>query len=1082
MATPPDQLMAVIASSIKKFPDPVLGINNDGQFVYANDYAFLYLGYSSDELMEMYIWDIEPTYSKEQFTLDWKHQKKSPTSIASQHRTKDGHEIPVSVMPIYEKCGDIEICICHVKIISLSENQTVAACQTALESTQAHGKLLEKPEVQKNLLRGVIDELPIPLTVKNYEGKFVLVNKALALLYGVADPSEMIGKDDGDYIPDPKQAEFFRQNVRQIMDEGKTHTVYEDSYDAPTGEKRHYMSIKKPFLTHEGKKHILVIANDVTDIRKAEQSLLQYKKIMSVSYDFLSFQNKQGIYQAVNEAYLKAFNISREQIIGKSNREILGEEHYDTYIKPKFEKALSGDVDSYETWVDFPALGNRFVEVNYYPYRPESDGDIEGVVVKVNDITDRKLIAEALDEQKQLLRGVIDELPNPLIVKDYDGKFVLTNKAVATLYGVDNPTDMVGKDDGDYIPDPNQAEFFRQNVRQIMDEGKTQTVYEDSFDANTGERRNYMSTKKPFLNPKGEKEILVIANDITEIRKAQKTLVQYEKIMSLSRDFLAYLDKDGVYQAINDAYVNAFQLTREEIIGKSAEQLLGKEFYQTHVEQHLKKALSGEVTTYSVWLTFPALGKRFVEVSFHPYWEEDSSEIEGLVLKVDDITDHFETQEKLRYIADHDALTGLANRRMFSNRLSQALKRATRQNQQLAVLFLDLDRFKAINDSLGHSMGDKVLQEIAGRMHDRIRDTDTLARSGGDEFLLLLENIHHHQDVVNICESLLTILSEPIVIGNNELFVTGSIGVSLYPDDATDQEQLIQSADTAMYQAKKLGRNAYQFSSAEMRGHVSDKALLEKNLHLAIERQEFCLFYQAQINMQTQQMVGAEALLRWLHPSMGMISPTKFIPIAEECGIILPLGKWVLENACKQMKTWLDTGYRINSLSVNVSGNQLLQSNFAEMVQACLLNSGLSSNFLELEITENYLMDDTDSVANQLKSLRELGVRIAIDDFGTSYSSLRYLQQLPISKLKIDRSFVQDIPDNKGNSAIVKTVIDLAQNMGLTVIAEGVETKAQADFLQNEGCLFAQGFLYAKPTDAEAFQKTYFGGKPIKAN
>ena len=695
------------------------------------------------------------------------------------------------------------------------------------------------------------------------------------------------------------------------------------------------------------------------------------------------------------------------------------------------------------------------------------------------DITERKQMEKELEEQKNLLRQIIDEMPSPFLVKDYHGKFVITNKAVAHLYGVQNPEDMVGKDNSDYIPDKKQAEYFRQNVKEIMDVGETRVVYEDSYDVNTKKQRHFMSIKKPFVNQKGEKQIIVLANDITEIKQAEARLLQYQKIMSVSHDFLAYQDTNGVYQAVNDTYINAFGLTRDEIIGKSAKDLLGEEHYFNFVKPHFDRAIAGENVTYRAWTSYPAIGKRFVEVSFYPYYNESTSTIEGVVIKVDDITDHYEAEEKLRHMADHDALTGLPNRRMFSDRLSQALNRARRHHRQVAVLFIDLDRFKVINDSLGHTMGDKVLQEIAALLLRGIRGSDTLARSGGDEFLLLLEEFNHLQDVVTICQHLLESLNSPVSVEGHELFVTASIGVSIFPNDADTEEALIQSADTAMYQAKKMGRNAYQLSNEEMREQVFERFFLENNLRLALEREEFTLFFQPQINMRSNELVGAEVLLRWFHPAMGMISPEKFIPVAEECGLINPLGKWVLETACKQMKTWLDAGFRMQSISVNISGNQLMQSNFVETVQAILAKTRLVPCFLELEITESYLMHDMESVAKELQSLKKLGIRIAIDDFGTSYSSLRYLQQLPISKIKIDRSFIQDIPQDKGDCAIAKTIIDLAHNMELSVVAEGVETKEQESFLLQENCFFAQGFLYGKPIDASNFQKEYFDLKSI---
>jgi len=316
-------------------------------------------------------------------------------------------------------------------------------------------------------------------------------------------------------------------------------------------------------------------------------------------------------------------------------------------------------------------------------------------------------------DNSTLLKNVINVLPSPFVVKDFDGKFVLTNTAVAKLYGVDNPDDMIGKDDGDYIPDKKQAEFFKKNIQEIILSGKTQIIYEDSMNVDTGETRHYMSIKKPFKTSENKDYILVIANDVTQIKQAEKTLLQYEKILSVSNDFLSYQSKEGIYEAVNEAYLNAFGIKREDIIGKSQRQILGDEHYEKNILPNFKKALKGKNSSYESWVEFPTHGNRFVQVTYHPYMLEGTDSVEGVVVQVYDLTERKIAEDKLKHIAHHDPLTGLANRRMFSEILKKTTSRAKRTNRQIAVMFLDLDRFKIINDSLGHAVGDKVLQKVA---------------------------------------------------------------------------------------------------------------------------------------------------------------------------------------------------------------------------------------------------------------------------------------------------------------------------------------------------------------------------------
>lgn len=429
------------------------------------------------------------------------------------------------------------------------------------------------------------------------------------------------------------------------------------------------------------------------------------------------------------------------------------------------------------------------------------------------DVTELKSAQVKSPDSELLLKTVINELPNPFVLKNYEGKFLLANKAVATLYGVENPDDMIGKDDGDYIPDKEQAAFFKRNVQEIMDGGETKVVFEDSIDVETGNRRNYMSIKKPYKNQHNKSEILVITNDITDIRKAEQTLLQYEKIISVSSDFLSYQDKNGIYQAVNDTYLNAFELKREEIIGKHQKDLLGEDHYNKNILPKFKRALTGEKVFYEDWTTFPGIGKRYVRVNYHSYTPKGSNEIEGIVVQVNDLTDRKNAEEKFIYLAHHDTLTGLANRRKFSDKLTSAIPRAKRNSNKLAVLFIDLDRFKAINDSLGHTMGDEVLKKVSTLFKKNIREVDTIARSGGDEFLILIEDVKDLKFVITICQNIINILQQPMYINKHELFISSSIGVSIYPDDAINEESLIQNADTAMYQAKRNGRNNYQIAN-----------------------------------------------------------------------------------------------------------------------------------------------------------------------------------------------------------------------------------------------------------------------------
>jgi diguanylate cyclase (GGDEF)-like protein len=425
---------------------------------------------------------------------------------------------------------------------------------------------------------------------------------------------------------------------------------------------------------------------------------------------------------------------------------------------------------------------------------------------------------------------------------------------------------------------------------------------------------------------------------------------------------------------------------------------------------------------------------------------------------------------QLAHSAEHDFLTGLPNRMVLNYRISQAIALAPRHRKSVAVLFLDLDGFKHINDSLGHPIGDKLLQSVAKRLVDCIRGSDTVSRQGGDEFVVLLSEMAQSEDAAITARRMLQAVAEPHSFDLHDLHITTSIGVSVYPEDGLDAETLIKNADTAMYQAKENGRQSYQFFTPAMNVRVVERQFFEEGLRSALQRREFALHYQAKINLKTGAITGAEALLRWTHPVRGSISPAQFIPVAEECGLIRPIGSWVLREACRQARAWVDEGLPVATMAVNVSAMQLLDENFPEVVFEILKDTGLDPASLELELTESVLMKHAGPTASILQTLREAGIQVAVDDFGTGYSSLSYLGKFPIDALKIDHSFVRQI-SAAGDATIVSAVISMARSLNLRVIAEGVETQTELVILQAQRCDEAQGYYFNRPVGPEQFAK-----------
>lgn len=438
----------------------------------------------------------------------------------------------------------------------------------------------------------------------------------------------------------------------------------------------------------------------------------------------------------------------------------------------------------------------------------------------------------------------------------------------------------------------------------------------------------------------------------------------------------------------------------------------------------------------------------------------------GYCVILRDISDSREAQERILYLSQYDTLTGLPNRTLLLDRLEVVIAKARRYHSLLGVLTLDLDRLKVINESLGHSIGDAVICQMAARIRQELRAEDTLARLSGDEFVLVLSDLDSPARAAAVSEKLLQSVSSPLNINGHNIVMTMSIGISFFPQDGDDVESLLKNSDSAMYFAKHTGRNGYQFFTAEMNAHAAERLSLEHALRVALERNELRLHYQPQVDTMTGHIIGAEALIRWQHPQRGLLSPATFITLAEETGLIIPIGNWVIMEACRQVRTWIDSGLPVFPVSVNVSAAQFRKKGgvVAAVIDA-LWRTGLSADLLELELTESTLMGQDNSSA-LLMELRELGVKLAIDDFGTGYSSLSYLKRFPIDRLKIDQSFIRDVAHNAEDAAITTAIISLAKHLNLRVIAEGVETRSELEFLQKHGCDEAQGYYFSRPVPA----------------
>ncbi len=541
-----------------------------------------------------------------------------------------------------------------------------------------------------------------------------------------------------------------------------------------------------------------------------------------------------------------------------------------------------------------------------------------------------------------------------------------------------------------------------------------------------------------------------------------------DNIISTMADSLIVLDLQGKIQRINQSTVNLLEYAEEDLLGHDIAGFLSQKGLMPEVYQDIlaKESVSGKE---GIFIT--ASGRELhVFISSAKLYDANRQPI-GLVLVSRDITERKVAEKRLHYLANFDALTGLPNRTLLLDRLEEAIARPPWHDRYVAVMFCDLDRFKLINDTLGHNVGDQLLKAIATRFKGCLRDGDTVARLGGDEFVIILADIGHPDHASKVAQKIIDLACEPLMLDGNEVYVTASVGISVFPTDASEPTKLLKNADLAMYGAKELGKNRYQFFSDSLDVKTSNQLMMENALRHALDREELEVYFQPQVHAKTGRIIGSEALLRWEHPVWGFVAPDEFIPIAEECGLMQRIGEWVLRTACAQNKVWHDSGFAKLRIAVNLADRQFHQEDLLEVVQGILQETGHPIEHLDLEITENIVMRNADVAFDRMRQLRELGVTLSIDDFGTGYSSLAHLKRFPIQTVKIDRSFVSDMSTNNEDAAIIEAIVAMARKLNLNVIAEGVETHEQHDFLLRCGCDELQGFYYSPAIQAAEFSR-----------
>ncbi|WP_275096441.1 EAL and GGDEF domain-containing protein [Sedimenticola hydrogenitrophicus] len=916
------------------------------------------------------------------------------------------------------------------------------------------------------LLNSITHNSTDVIFIKDREGRYIVGNPALAEL--LDKPLDtIIGADDHALFPTPL-ADQLRADDRRIMEAGKTETYHESII---AGDRTlPYLTTKGPLLIGGQIEGIFGIARDISLIKqteaeirenlaRAEEREAELEAVFQALPDLFFHLAADGSILDYRAQSLSDLYLPPEVFLGKRMQEVLPEPTGELFTR-KLKEAQTA-----EEMLVFDYSLTRGDAAHYYEARLTRIMRRDELICVVRDITERVSVEQKIARATQEWTQAMDQFDDVIYLLDMQRHLLRANKAFYEMVGL-TQQQSVGRPIAELIHPQGEKEPCPVCRAQ---ESRTETVFtlEPGDFFNPSGLPMEISLKLVRDGEGSAIGILMSLHDLSRARQMEERLRLAASVFENTDEGVIITDPDGNILEVNRAFSEIQGYSREEVIGKNP-----RMFRSGHHDESFYRDLWRALTETGHWRG--ELWNRRKNGEVFPKWQtinqvlDSQGNLTHYVGIFSDITHIKRSKAQLDHMGHHDALTDLPNRLLLNERLEQAIKHAERHNTQLAVVFLDLDNFKHINDSLGHPVGDQLLQEVARKLVQTVRQDDTVARIGGDEFVLLLEDIGKPENAGLAAQKMAGVFAQSFQLEDQAIRITASLGICICPQDGKDPATLLRNADAAMYRAKEEGRNTYQFYTEELTRNAFERVLLENNLRQAIEQGQLVLHYQLQKELQSGKIIGVEALVRWVHPELGMISPAKFIPMAEESGLIHPIGDWVLRTACRQGREWLDKGIDFGRISVNIAGPQLQRGTLVAEVVAALEETGLPTHHLELEVTEGFIMQQAESAITQLQALRDLGLTLSIDDFGTGYSSLSYLKQLPIHKLKIDQSFVRDIPEDRNDMAIADAIIAMGRSLGLTVIAEGVETEAQADFLKQAGCQEGQGFLFSRPVSAAA--------------
>jgi diguanylate cyclase (GGDEF)-like protein/PAS domain S-box-containing protein len=937
----------------------------------------------------------------------------------------------------------------------------------------------ERLAAQEAQLRLFTDNIPDSVAYLDRNRRFIFANRHFAEQRGTT-VDQLIGRTTEEVVG-RELSTWIAERTQRVLDRAES-AAYERILTMPDGEKRWSHVKAVPHVSEDGQVvGMYVVSHDITDVKKVQEQLAASEEELRFFAEnipeAIAYVDLELGCTFVNNLYLESRGFTREFALGKFPEDAY-EPEVMQLLKPHIERVERGEESSFERRMRLPNGDARWVRVRLSPRR-DASGKVRGYYAVSTDIHEIKVAQELIADQERQLRQVIDSIPTPMCYVDVEERYRYVNDAFLSYIGL-KPEQIVGQSVQSVLGDERWA-MMRPHLDRVR-AGETLAV-ERLIRFADGRQRWMIVRLTPRFVAGRYDGYYATTSDIHEQKSVEEELRRTNTILSAHFDNtpLAVIEWDTELRIVR------WSGQAEAIFGWNASEALGRSLSGwRHVYEEDEPAVTRMIRDL-------AQGRERHATLRHRNYRKDGSVIwvewhnsalrdaSGRVISIlslaQDVSSRIQAEERLQYMATHDGLTGLPNSVLLNDRLEAALSRARRAKRRVGVMFLDLDHFKDVNDTLGHRVGDQLLKELARRIRASLRQSDVLARISGDEFVVVLEDLPDEGAPERVARIILEEVRRPFHVEGNEIHVSGSLGLAIHPDDGGDAETLLKNADAAMYYAKELGRNGFRLFSAELAQRRAQRVQVETALRRALRNNELELHYQPIVQISTGAVASVEALLRWHDPERGLILPAAFIPLAEESGLGHAIGHWVMESACRQLKQWREGALPGITMSVNLSAGQLRDASMVGDLKRLLERSGCEPGWLQLEITETSMVRDVEGASLVLAKLRTLGVRVAIDDFGTGFSSLSHLRHLPVDVLKIDKAFVADIDlpkkrgDNAGGAAIASAVIGLGRGLGLKVVAEGVEKRSQMNFLAREGCDACQGYLLCPPMSAPDLER-----------